>query len=151
MGLFDFFKKRIYSKDAVKRNFISVYKTKFRALQGSGAHHLVIKTYAMAETLKDWCKYNGEPYIDEKINFELMPFAMMNQDVSLDIFCEYLIFRTGMDDYDLMLLKKHINDVMVDCLNNNPKYISQLRSQESFNFAWYNLLDNAIRKQIFYS
>lgn len=151
MGLFDFLKKRIHTKDAYKRNIMTVYKRKYKSLEGSGSHYLVIHGYALAETLKDWCKYIDEPFISEKINYEIIPFTMMEYKTSLDIFFEYLMYRTGVDGYDRILLERQFTEVMINCLRTNPKYILQLQSQQDFNLAWYDLIDYDIHKKIFYS
>ena len=151
MGLFDFLNKRFNSKDTFKRNILSVYKRKYKRLDGSGQHLKVIHGYALAETLMSWCQYNGELYDNERIMNEIIPFTMMEQEISLDVFCEYLLYRTEIEDYDYELLRDKFNELIKDCLRNNPEYISKLRSQSNLYFAWHDLIDRDLRGKVFHS
>lgn len=149
MGLFDFLENRYFSKEALKRRVISVYKRHYKRMEGSGRHYLVIHSYALSETLKSWCTYHGESYLDEKIYAEILPFSMMEVNMSLDLFCEYLMYRSHIEGYNNYLLRKNFNEVINDCLINNQKYISRLSLQYNYHLAWYDLLDSEVHKKVF--
>jgi hypothetical protein len=144
---FKFFSGFLNPSRTAKKGIVKVYNRFYRQNNGYGHNNLVVRGTALAETLKQFCRFSNKPYVDEDIQFEILPFVIMDSQVSVDVFSEYVLLRDGTHPADIEKIKFHINKVVDDSLKNNPTFIESIKKLEPNKYKWYDLIDNKLRER----
>ncbi len=142
---FKFFSGYLNPSRTAKNGIVKVYNRFYRQHDGYGHNIVVVRGTALAETLKQFCRFSNKPYVDEDIQFEILPFVIMDSQVSIDVFSEYILLRDGTHQVDIEKIKYHINKVIDYSLQNNPTFIENLSQQEHYKYKWYDLIDNRLK------